>query len=248
VAFSGANESNEFRDELLLELETRIYNNIKIRYNPELFNLDTLISGYFRTADVSANELNLTLRQEFLNWTTLINEDYTKHTFFDRNDPFTYNYKSFADPQGNPLPGFWRGIYNYFYDTDRPHTHPWEIVGFSVKPTWWDTTYGPAPYTKDNLLLWNDLTEGLIRIPGQLATRNSLYARPDLLKYIPVDADGNLIDPLTVGLVADYVSVFTENEFNKELLDLFYYTFWFIFRFKVLPIFCGNYFIFWSFC
>jgi len=214
VAFSGANESNEFRDELLLELETRIYNNIKIRYNPELFNLDTLISGYFRTADVSANELNLTLRQEFLNWTTLINEDYTKHTFFDRNEPFTYNYKSFADPQGNPLPGFWRGIYNYFYDTDRPHTHPWEMVGFSVKPTWWDTTYGPAPYTKDNLLLWNDLTEGLIRIPGQLATRNSLYARPDLLKYIPVDADGNLIDPLTVGLVADYVSVFTENEFT----------------------------------
>jgi len=214
VAFSGVDESNEFRDELLLELETRIYNNIKIRYNADLFNLDTLISGYFRTGDVSVSELNSTIRQEFLNWTSLINEDYTKHTFFDRNEPFTYNYKSFADPQGNPLPGFWRGIYDYFYDTDRPHTHPWEMVGFSVKPAWWDTTYGPAPYTKDNLLLWNDLSEGLIRTPGQLVTRNTLYARPDLLKYIPVDADGNLIDPLTVGLVSDYVSVFTENEFT----------------------------------
>jgi len=214
VAFSKPDEPNEFRDELLLELETRIYNNIKIRYNPELFNLDTLMTGYFRNADITVDELNSTLRQEFLNWTSLINDDYTKHSFFDRNEPFTYNYKSFADPQGNPLPGFWRGIYKYFYDTDRPHTHPWEMLGFSIKPKWWETTYGPAPYTKDNLLLWNDLAEGLVRAPGQLPTRNSLYARPELLKYVPVNASGELIDPLTVGLVSDFVSVFTEKEFT----------------------------------
>jgi hypothetical protein len=214
VAFSNANEPNEFRDELLLELETRIFNNIKVRYNPSLFNLDTLLSGYFRTGDVSSTELNTALRQEFLNWTSLVNEDYTKHTFFDRNDPFTYNYKSFSNPKSAMLPGFWRAIYKQFYDTDRPHTHPWEMLGFSIKPTWWEEQYGPAPYTRDNLLLWNDLADGLIRTPGQLPTRNSLYARPDLLKYLPVDSNGNLIDPLTAGMVADYVSVFTENEFT----------------------------------
>jgi len=214
VAFSKVGEPDEFRDELLLELETRIYNNIKVRYDSELFNLDTLISGYFRTGDVSTEELNTALRQEFLNWTSLVNEDYTKHTFFDRSEPFTYNYNSFSDPLGKVLPGYWRGIYKKFYDTDRPHSHPWEMLGFSIKPTWWETVYGPSPYTRDNLLLWNDLADGLIREPGKLPVRNSVYARPDLQKYLPVDSSGNLIDPLTAGMVTDYVSVFTENEFT----------------------------------
>ncbi len=214
VAFSNAGDPDEFRDQLLLEFEKRIYNNIKIKYNPELLNLDSLISGYFRNADISTDELNLVLRQEFLGWTSLINEDYTKHTFFDRNNPFTFNYKLFADPTEKPLLGFWRAIYKYFYDTDRPHTHPWEMLGFSIKPDWWETNYGPAPYTKDNLLLWNDLTEGTIRIPGQLPKKNSVYSRPNLLKYLPVDAEGNLIDPLTVGVVSDFNSVFIENEFT----------------------------------
>ena len=214
VAFSLVGEPDEFRDQLLLELETRIFNNIKIRYNSELFNIDSLTSGYFRTGDITTDELNATLRQEFLNWTTLVNDDYTKHTFFDRNNPFTFNYKAFIDPNGNALLGFWRGIYKYFYDTDRPHTHPWEMLGFSIQPSWWETTYGPAPYTKDNLLLWNDLAEGIIKVPGTIPTKNALYARPDLLKFLPVDDTGTLIDPLTVGLVSEFVSVFTEREFT----------------------------------
>jgi len=214
VAFSNPGEPDEFRDQLLLELEMRIYNNIKIRYDAELFNLDSMIPGYFRNADISLSELNSTLRQEFLNWTGLINEDYTKHTFLDRNNPFTFNYKSFVDPSGEQLLGFWRGIYKYFYDTDRPHTHPWEMLGFSIKPTWWETTYGPAPYTKDNLLLWNDLAEGTIRIPGEFPRKNNLYARADLLKFIPVDGEGQLIDPLETGLVSEFISVFTEKEFT----------------------------------
>ena len=30
-------------------------------------------------------------------------------------------------------PGFWRGIYTYFYDTDRPNTNPWEMFGFTER-------------------------------------------------------------------------------------------------------------------
>jgi hypothetical protein len=214
VAFSAVGEPDEFRDLLLLELEMRIYNNIKIRYNPELLNLDSLLPGYFRTQDVSIEELNSVLRQEFLSWTNLINEDYTKHTFYDRNNPFTFNYKMFTDPTGTPHLGFWRAIFKHFYDTDRPHTHPWEMLGFSIKPEWWENQYGPAPYTKDNLLLWQDLSEGIVRTPGTIPQRNTLYARTGLLDFIPVDGDGNLLNPLSVGMVTDFVSVFAEKEFT----------------------------------
>ena len=44
----------------------------------------------------------------------------------------------------------------HYYDTDRPHTHPWEMIGYSVKPTWWEDIYGPAPYTSGNTILWED--------------------------------------------------------------------------------------------
>ncbi len=214
VAFSNAGDADDFRDELLLEFEKRIFNNIKIKYDTSVFNIDSFVTGYYRTGDVQREELNSTLRQEFLLWTSLINDDYTKHTFYDRNNPFTYNYKSFADASDNLLPGFWRGIFKYFYDTDRPHTHPWEMLGFTIQPDWWETTYGPAPYTKDNLLLWEDLSQGIIKTPGQLPQRNPIYARPSLLKYIPVDESGTLLDPLSIGLVREFISVFAEKEFT----------------------------------
>lgn len=214
VAFSKADEPDEFRDQLLLEFESRIYNNIKVRYNPNLLDLQSLAPGFFRNTDISVNQLNLILRQEFLIWSSLINDDYTKHTFYDRNNAFTYNYKMFTDPNGQPHLGFWRAIYKHFYDTDRPHTHPWEMLGFSIKPDWWNTVYGPAPYTKDNLLLWQDLTNGTIRIPGELPKTNKTYARPELLKYIPVDEVGNLLNPLYIGFVSNFVSTFAEKEFT----------------------------------
>jgi hypothetical protein len=205
---------DDYRDDLLLELEIRIFNNIKIKYNPELFDINDFIPGYFRKTDLTSTEINLALRQDFLVWTSLINDDYTKHYFFDRNNTFTFNYKSYTDPQNNQLPGFWRAIYKSFYDTDRPNTHPWEMLGYTIKPTWWETQYGPAPYTKDNLLLWTDLQDGIVREPNVLAKTIKKYARPNLLKYLPVDDMGNLLDPLQSGMVTNYVAVYAEKEFT----------------------------------
>jgi hypothetical protein len=205
---------NDYRDNLILELEYRIYNNIKKEYDPSLFDINNFIEGHHRKTNLSTNELNLALRQEFLTWLGLTNKDYTKHDFFDRNNPYTFNYKSYSSSDGTPLIGFWRGIYKYFYDTDRPHTHPWEMLGFSNKPTWWDSVYGIAPYTKDNLILWNDLRDGIIREPGILPKQNKKYVREDLLTYIPVDAEGNLLNPLEIGLVRNYVATSAEKEFT----------------------------------
>lgn len=204
---------NDFRDDLILDLETRIYNNIKVSYDPELFDIHNFVSGFYRNTGLSVTDLNNVLRQEFLRWTSFIKEDYTKHTFFDRNNPFTFNYNKFSDSKGNLLKGFWRGIFRDFYDTDRPHTHPWEMLGFCEEPAWWKELYGPAPYTKDNLILWTDLQDGVIKEPGKLPVRNPKYVRPNLLKNIPVNEVGELVSPLAANLVVDYVSTNVEHEF-----------------------------------
>ena len=205
---------NDYRDDLILELEKRIFNNIKVKYDPRLLDINEFITGYYRKTDLTVKDFNDTLRQEFLRWSRFIADDYTKHTFFDRNNSFTFNYKRFAAPDTTSVPGFWRAVYKYFYDTDRPHTHPWEILGFSIEPRWWRDVYGPAPYTSDNLILWNDIAEGIIREPGQLLLRKSQYARPTILEHLPVNQEGSLLSPLDANLINDYVAIFAEGEFT----------------------------------
>jgi hypothetical protein len=187
---------NDFRDDLLLEFELRIFNNCKVKYNTELFDITDYISNFYRTTDITKAELDSVMRQDFLKWSRFVSDDFTKHTFFDRENSFTYNYSRFSAIDDGPVPGFWRAVYQFYFDTDRPHTHPWEMLGYSIKPQWWESVYGPAPYTKDNLVLWNDLAEGIIREPKKLIIRNPKYARPSLLQHIPVDEHGNLISPL----------------------------------------------------
>ena len=91
--------------------------------------------------------------------------------------------------------GAWRGLYNYFYDTIYPNTRPWEMLGFSEKPNWWEDQYGPAPYTNGNLVLWDDLAAGIVRDPLG-AYVNTKYVRPQLTEIIPAGSEGQLLSPL----------------------------------------------------
>jgi hypothetical protein len=205
---------NDFRDDLLLEFERRIYNNIKSNYNTDLFDLSDFVPGYNRDTGITSAELNSTIVGDFLHWSTLIAEDYTSHSFFNVNNPLTYNYNSFTTADGDYLPGFWRNIFKYLYDTDRPNSHPWEMIGFSIKPTWWNSVYGPAPYTSNNLILWEDLSEGLIKEPGKLVIKNKKYVRPNLLNMIPVNENGNIISPLDINIVSGFTSSLVEGKFT----------------------------------
>ena len=195
----------DFRDELLLEFETRIYNNLKIKYDESLVDTTATVSGFYRPTVLSDSNFNSVLRQEFLNWPGLFGVDYTADSFFDIANPYTFNYSQFGDLNGNQLPGFWRGIFKYYYDTDRPNMCPWEMLGLSIEPLWWTSVYGSAPYTSDNLLLWNDLANGIMREPTGIITVPK-YSRPTLLHHIPVDESGNLVSPIEANLVTNYNS------------------------------------------
>jgi len=186
----------DYRDLFLLELETRIYNNIKTNYGKSGFDLRDYIPGRFRETEYTLEEFDAIRARSFMKWAGANRVNFNTNTYYKSGDPFTYNYKSSTDVLFNkPLPGWWRGIYNYFYDTDRPHTHPWEMLGFTEPPSWWVETYGPAPYTAENQSLWKDLSLGIIR-KGARAGTYAKYARAELLSIIPVDLHGNLLPPL----------------------------------------------------
>jgi hypothetical protein len=204
----------DYRDELILELELRIYNNIKKQYDENIFDLDSIVSGYYRSSDYSYQEQTEIVSQEFLKWVQGTNINYTLNTYFDSENSFTYTYSSMTDPtQTKNLLGYWRGVYKFFYDTDRPHRCPWEMLGFSEKPNWWDDQYGPAPYTSGNLLMWEDLRDGIIR-QGARAGQYTKYKRSSLLNHLPVDGDGQLLSPLDAGLARDFALVRSSGPFN----------------------------------
>ena len=56
------------------------------------------------------------------------------------------------------------------------------MLGFTEEPIWWKEVYGIAPYTSDNLVLWNDIKEGIIREPNKPVVKNEKYAKPFILE------------------------------------------------------------------
>ena len=59
--------------------------------------------------------------------------------------------------------------------------------------------YTDRTYTKNNTLLWQDLSKGIVREPNKKITYRNKYKNADILKYIPVDKQGNLFSPAEVG-------------------------------------------------
>jgi|TARA_R110002074_G_scaffold106530_4_gene230105 hypothetical protein len=187
---------SDYRDQLLLELEKRFYNNVKVKYDSSIFDINNYLEGEYRASSVSANDLNRILITDFTSWNKKANNgDYTSNSFVTNLDSFTYNYNFSSSPAGKKIDGFWRGVYIKAYDTDSPNLRPWEMLGFSIKPTWWETNYGPAPYTSDNLVMWEDIEKGIIR-SGTTIKTDKRFIRPGLTNHIPVTQNGRVNSPL----------------------------------------------------
>ena len=197
----------DYRDNLLLEFEKRIYNNIKVEYDSTLLSEQDVRPSAFIEDDVKTdytnNEANEILALDFYNWAGVNAVQYQKQNFVD-GDAFSYNYSTSKSSLNNKfLQGHWRGIYNYFYDTDKPHTHPWEMLGYSEKPSTWETNYGPAPYSAGNIVMWQDLEAGYDK---HTQTTKARYTRTGLTNYLPVDENGNLLTPVRTQLLQSFDS------------------------------------------
>jgi alpha-tubulin suppressor-like RCC1 family protein len=166
----------------------------------------TIFSGKYRTKNYSWSDKLALEYPKFQQWLTTNQIDAFRNTTYDVQDPFSWNYSGCVDVDGEPVPGNWRGIYRWYYDTDRPHLAPWEMLGFTQKPDWWDAQYGSAPYTSGNTRMWSDLAAGRI-VAGSRAGVYSDWARPTLLDHLPVDAIGNLATPWDAKLITSLPSV-----------------------------------------
>ena len=199
----------DFRDELLLEFEKRIYNNLKVDGNPIPLVATDVIPGQFRSTDYSIEEVDKILASDFFSWVGWNKLDFRTQNYISSNK-FTYNYSQSGNKLNNTSLdiGAWRGIYNYFYDTIYPNTRPWEMLGFSVEPSWWQSQYGLPPYTSGNLVLWDDLEDGLVRDPdGEYIIEK--YARPGLTQVIPAGSEGQLASPFD-----SVVGSYSQNSFR----------------------------------
>jgi len=182
---------DDYRDAIILEYEKRVFNNIKINYNPKIFDVNGYLPSAFRESKYSSSEINDILVKDFIKWTGQYSIDTTTNNVYDEYNFFTWNYTNGSFPIGNSYPGYWRGVYKYFYDTDRPHSHPWEMLGHSIKPLWWDIQYDWVNSEKRTALI-DAVTNGIV---DNLGTINSQYARINFSSIVPVDVAGNLKPP-----------------------------------------------------
>jgi hypothetical protein len=189
---------SDMRDDLILEFEKRVYNNIKVK--PILFDWYKLIPGAFRDTVYSVDEFNTVLGAEFNKWASRTSVKVTDGSSFNTNDPYTWNYaESTCALDGISINGTWRSVYRYLYDTETPHLTPWKMLGYSSEPNWWESQFGPAPYTAGNMVLWDRLANGEKYNPvtGEWEA-DPRFARPALQSIIPVDDFGRLLSPVEV--------------------------------------------------
>jgi hypothetical protein len=202
-------ELDDYRDKVLLEFEKRIFNNLKTS-NKLPMTYDEVVPGKFRDVGYSFDAYKKMYTSQFLNWVSSNRLDYKNH-FYSSTNAFTYNYSGSRYSDNTEVnQGSWRGAYLWLYDTVNPDTKPWEMLGVTSKPNWWDKRYGSAPYTSTNLVLWNDLRDGVVWNDGNPYVIEN-RKREGLLSMLPVDASGKLLSPFE-----SVLGIYDPKDFSKD--------------------------------
>jgi hypothetical protein len=168
-------------NKLILELEKRIYNGITVVSGDRERQL--LVNNYSR------NPLTRLQIRSQLEWYQVNSLDYRDRSDFVLTDPWTWNYNGKS----------WRAIYIDKFGTYNIHSAPWESLGYSIKPQWWDLHYSWTDATK-RTALERALRNGIISNPGEELTIEPNLRR--LVSIFPVDSAGNLLDPVSGGIVS----------------------------------------------
>jgi hypothetical protein len=208
-------------DQLLYEFELAIWSSL---------SYDTLaqdhskvyrkLPGGFRGTVNDWNEVKGISDTEMYAWMQENNLYLLENNSYDTANPFTFKYQLGSGDDFTSVSGSWRAIYRYFYDTDRPHTHPWEMLGYTLKPVWWDQHYSWTDSTKRTAL------ERALRV-GNFAAPPAVNCRPEFVRIFdtaipeefPVDEEGNLLPPsslqwLNYNTSAEFSSVWKPGDYS----------------------------------
>ena len=159
--------------------------------------------------EYTTNEFRTILRRDFERFIVFRAEDFSENTGFDEADPFTWNYRSAG------VEGYYLGIYARVYNSIRPHSAPWEVMGYSIEPDWWTTSYIPDSIAPDGSPrygsahpMWTDFASGTVANPsGSITNPQFVMSGP-----IPVDSVGELLNPIAAGVV-------DEAKLNTQTID-----------------------------
>ena len=192
----------------LYELELRITNGMTEEFDVPL-SMDTWMPNANFVTGYTWNDLTAIFDDWYNRWAYRNKAGDIGEFQWRAYDKFTWNYSSVA-----PHIGGWQGIYHYFFGTDRPHTHPWEMLGHHRKPWWWDEHYSWTDPVKRRFLI-EALKNGIDHHPDD-DHDETIFVQPESrvaetrlarIAYnwdinILVTVDGNLNDPVTAGVVA----------------------------------------------
>lgn len=215
------------KDLFVLRLETLIYSSINTKFKDTRCGINKyeFLPGFFRKKTYTRDELINTYSTFVDLWANENDLDYGENIHFDYDltaNPEawkTWNYSNSFTPDGEELHGSYRAVYTYYYDTYRPDTHPWEMLGFGDMPSWWETEYGSAPFTSSNIIMWKDIENGFIR-DGEYAGEHEELKRPGLVeKYLPVDNNGKLKSPMDIGII-DYMPLIQNTRARWKIGDI----------------------------
>lgn len=191
------NYPNNTVAQLMFEYEKAVWSSIAYAVennsNAELIND---LPGYFRSGRYTWSEIRTVVNSEALTWIAENNIFIMSNESYEESNPFTYVYQIGSGDTDRTITGSWRAVYKYLYDTDRPHSHPWEMLGHTIKPTWWDVYYSWTDSIK-RTALEKALRTGNVSIPSTPVT-NPFFARVNNVNEpedFPVDSNGNLLPP-----------------------------------------------------
>lgn len=169
--------------------------------------------GYFRSRPYTYQFARQTVENETRQWMLENNIFVMENDSYNASNGFTFKYQ-LGSGDGNSLVGSWRALYKYMYDTDRPHSHPWEMLGYTIKPEWWDSYYSWTDSSK-RIALKKALRVGKVSNPAEDDVVNPNFARcidieysdPDSLEDFPVGNNGNLIPPNDFSTILETSSI-----------------------------------------
>jgi len=184
-------------EQLMYEYELAVWSSITRDVKINNFrNYIESIPGYFRLLDKGLGSVRQIMLNETKQWLNQNNLFLMPNDDYDVNNGFTYIYKLGTGEDVYSITGSWRLIYQFLFDTDRPHTHPWEMLGYTLKPGWWDANYSWTDPAK-RVELEKALRTGNVGTPTTKVINPKFAKCNDLSieQNFPIDNNGNLLSP-----------------------------------------------------